>query len=105
MLLEELREELPLAHRRVRRLPNQTLDVTGSTGRRVIDKRLTKLRGRTLQAGAEPGVSLVVTTSTTRGGAGKGYRLTEDGRWLFNGWPVLPELIPGRLRATEGPPR
>ena len=100
VLLEELREELPLAHRRVRRLPNQTLDVTGSTGRRVIDKRLTKLRGRTLQAGAEPGVSLVVTTSTTRGGAGKGYRLTEDGQWLFDGWPELPELVLGRARAT-----
>jgi hypothetical protein len=105
VLLEELSEELPPAHRRVRRLPNQTLDVTGSTGRRVIDKRLTKLRGRILQAGAEPGVSLVVTTSTTRGGAGKGYRLTEDGQWLFDGWPELQELVRGRLRATEAPPR
>ena len=105
VLLEEMPKQLPPAHRSVRRLPNRTLDVTGSTGRRVIDKRLTKLMGRTLQAGAEPGVTLVVTTSTTRGGAKKGYRLTEDGQWLFDGWPALPELVPGRVRATEGRPR
>jgi len=105
VLLEEIPEELPPAHRNVRRLPNQTLDVTGTTGRRVIDKRLTKLMGRTLQANAEPGMSLVVTTSTTRGGAKKGYRLTEVGQWLFDGWPALPKLVPGRVRATETPPR
>ena len=50
-LLEEILEELPPAHRTVRRLPNGSLDVTDS-GRRLIDKRLKNLKDGGIRASA-----------------------------------------------------
>jgi len=100
VLLEEIPQNLPAAHRQ-----HRPFDKTLNPGRRVIGNRLTTMKGRSRRGGDQPALALVATTSTTRGGAEKGYQLTADGQRLFDGWPALPELVPGRVRATERPPR
>ena len=95
VLLEESQHNLPTAHRQHRPF-NKTLD----PGRKAIGNRLNKLKGRAPRGGAQQLLALVTTTTITQGGAEQGYRLTEDGRRLFDGWPELPELILGRSRAT-----
>jgi hypothetical protein len=95
VLLSEIDHELPAAHRQ--RAP---FDRTLNPGRRSVDNRLRELKGESREDGKGSGPAYVVTTSTTKGGAEQGYRLTEEGRWLFDGWPELPELVQGRSRAT-----
>ena len=94
MLLDELSDtQLPATHRQVLTASQREFNITRNPGRRVIDKRLTKLKG-----GAFP---YVTTTSITKGRAAhKGYTLTKLGKWMFDGWPELPELVLGRSRVT-----
>lgn len=91
VLLEETPLNLPAAHRQSRPF-NKTLN----PGRKVIFNRLTELQSQSLPVGEEPIEPLVVTDSTTQGGARTGNKLTVVGRWLFDGWPELPELLRGR---------
>jgi len=42
----------------------------------------------------------LTSAATTRSGGERGYRLSEDGRWLFNGWPEVEGL-----RNTPPPPQ
>ena len=92
VLLKELRDELPATHRQTPQA-GRDFNRTLHPGRRSVDKRLTKLKG-----GAFP---YVTTTSITKGRAAhKGYTLTKLGKWIFDGWPVLPELVLGRSRVT-----
>jgi len=101
LLLDELQEQLPESHQQRRAPGNMPFDRTLSPGRRVIDNRLRDLKGATREDGKGSGPAYVQTTSTTQGGAEQGYRLTEDGSWLFDGWPELSELV----RRRPQPPR
>ena len=92
VLLKELRDELPVAYQQTPQA-GRDFNRTLHPGRRSVDKRLTKLKG-----GAFP---YVTTTSITKGRAAhKGYTLTKLGKWMFDGWPELPELVLGRSRVT-----
>ena len=92
VLLKELRDELPATYQQTPQA-GRDFNRTLHPGRRSVDKRLTKLKG-----GAFP---YVTTTSITKGRAAhKGYTLTKLGKWMFDGWPELPELVLGRSRVT-----
>lgn len=92
LLLNELQAELPEEHRQER-----DFDRTADPGRKTINNRLNELRGVWRRNEPYTGPLYAQTTSTTAGGADQGYTLTEIGKWLFDGWPELPELIRGRL--------
>lgn len=96
LLLDELPEELPKAHQQVLSPATPKFDRTLNPGRRTINNRLNDLRGQPRKKTSTPLPALVQTISTTAGGADQGYTLTEDGQWLFDGWPELPELVRGR---------
>lgn len=101
VLLDELPEQLPEAHQQILTRVNPNFDRSLNPGRRTVDKRLKEMKGGTRDDGKYLGPALVETTSTTQGGAERGYRLTEDGLWLFDGWPELPDLIRGRSQGTR----
>jgi len=105
VLLDELPDELPAAHQQVLEAGQRDFNRTLNPGRRSVDNRLRDLKGESREDGRGSGPAYVTTTSTTQGGAEQGFRLTEEGQWLFDGWPELPELVLGRARATEMPPR
>ena len=100
VLLKELRDELPATHRQVLTASQPEFNKTRNPGRRVIDNRLKNLKGESREDGKGSGPAWVMTTVTTQGGAEQGFRLTEEGQWLFDGWPELPELVSGRSRVT-----
>ena len=100
VLLKELRDELPATHRQVLTASQPEFNKTRNPGRRVIDNRLKNLKGESREDGKGSGPAWVMTTVTTQGGAEQGFRLTEEGQWLFDGWPELPELVLGRSRVT-----
>lgn len=93
VLLDELEQQLPVAHQQRRAPGDSPFDRTLNPGRRVVDNRLRELKGGLREDGKGSGPAYVQTTSTTQGGAEQGYRLTEVGSWLFDGWPELPELV------------
>ncbi len=101
VLLDELSGQIPRAHRQTRRSITPHFNKTENPGRRIVDNRLRALKGKNQEDGKGSGPAYVETTSTTRGGAEQGYRLTEDGNWLFDGWPELPELVRGRSQAER----
>jgi hypothetical protein len=101
VLLDELEKQLPKAHRQRRALGAKPFDRTLNPGYRVIGNKLVALKGSSRADGKGSGPAYVQTTSTTQGGAEQGYRLTEVGQWLFDGWPELPELVRGRSRGTQ----
>jgi hypothetical protein len=104
VLLDELPDELPAAHQQVLEVGQRDFNRTLNPGRRSVDNRLRELKGESREDGRGSGPAYVATTSTTRGGAEQGYMLTEDGQWLFDGWPELPELVLGRATGMERPP-
>jgi hypothetical protein len=91
LLLTEIPHELPAEHRH-----GPPFKRSVGPGRKVINNRLDELKGRPRRKGARAWPALAATTSTTAGGAERGYKLTKLGHWLFDGWPELRELIPGR---------
>ena len=99
MLLKELRDELPATHRQTPQA-GRDFNRTLHPGRRSVDNRLKNLKGESREDGKGSGPAWVMTTVTTQGGAEQGFRLTEEGQWLFDGWPELPELVLGRSRVT-----
>ena len=99
VLLKELRDELPATHRQTPQA-GRDFNRTLHPGRRSVDKRLKNLKGKSREDGKGSGPAWVMTTVTTQGGAEQGFRLTEEGQWLFDGWPELPELVSGRSRVT-----
>ena len=100
VLLDELPDELPAAHQQVLEVGQRDFNRTLNPGRRSVDNRLRELKGESREDGRGSGPAYVATTSTTQGGAEQGFRLTEEGQWLFDGWPELPELVSGRSRVT-----
>jgi len=100
VLLDELPDELPAAHQQVLEVGQRDFNRTLNPGRRSVDNRLRELKGESREDGRGSGPAYVATTSTTQGGAEQGFRLTEEGQWLFDGWPELPQLVLGRARAT-----
>ena len=102
LLLDELWQQLPDNHQqRERARVGMPFNRTLNPGRRTIDNRLRDLKGASREDGKGAGPTYVATTSTTQGGAEQGYRLTEVGSWLFDGWPELSELV----RRRTQPPR
>lgn len=101
VLLDELQEQLPAAHQQRPSPSGSRFDRTRNPGRRAIDNRLRDLKGASREKGKGSGPAWVETTTTTQGGAEQGYRLTEDGLWLFDGWPELPELVERRSQGTR----
>ena len=99
VLLKELRDELPATHRQTPQA-GRDFNRTLHPGRRSVDNRLKNLKGESREDGKGSGPAWVMTTVTTQGGAEQGFRLTEEGQWLFDGWPELPELVSGRSRVT-----
>ena len=99
VLLKELRDELPATHRQTPQA-GRDFNRTLHPGRRSVDNRLKNLKGESREDGKGSGPAWVMTTVTTQGGAEQGFRLTEEGQWLFDGWPELPELVLGRSRVT-----
>ena len=95
VLLKELRDELPATHRQTPQA-GRDFNRTLHPGRRSVDNRLKNLKGESREDGKGSGPAWVMTTVTTQGGAEQGFRLTEEGQWLFDGWPELPELVLGR---------
>jgi hypothetical protein len=93
LLLDELPEQLPAAHQQILSGPKAKFNRTLNPGRRIIDNRLADLKGGTREDGRPIGAAWAETVSTTQGGAEQGYRLTELGQWLFDGWPELPDLF------------
>jgi hypothetical protein len=93
LLLEEIPHELPAEHRQD---PTRRFNKSENPGRKTINNRLNELKGESRRKGASAWPAFAATTSTTAGGAERGYILTPAGHWLFDGWPELPELIPGR---------
>jgi len=100
VLLDELPDELPAAHQQVLEVGQRDFNRTLNPGRRSVDNRLRELKGESREDGRGSGPAYVATTSTTQGGAEQGFRLTEEGQWLFDGWPELPELLRGRSQGT-----
>jgi hypothetical protein len=80
-LLLLLREHLDPEHRQVGR-NRQSIDVTEPNLQGVLYDRLTKLRSRRW--------GMLQMAST-----GRGYQLTEDGRFVFNAWPEDIAFDPG----------
>lgn len=101
VLLEELEQQLPEAHRQRRAPGDSPFDRTLNPGRRIVDNRLRELKGALREDGKGSGPAYVQTTSTTQGGAEQGYILTEVGCWLFDGWPELPELVRRRTQVAR----
>jgi len=99
VLLDELPGQIPETYQQLRRSAPPHFNKTLNPGRRSVDNRLRALKGRNREDGKGDGPAYVATTSTTQGGAEQGYRLTEVGNWLFDGWPELPELVRGRSQA------
>lgn len=69
------------------RLPKPTrrgnrFAVTRDPGKSLFAGRLQKLKKK----------GWLTAAGTTRSGGERGYRLSDDGRMLFNGWPDVPGL-------------